>query len=371
MYEWSGFYKNHGTDRGKDATIAVGRNKLLVTIDTTQEGTALPGELETAAANDTPQNMEWPLENIDVRYNEPNDVTFVREYPGAVGAVVIPGKEAASQLDNLTGGNRHHREAPAPKFWRSRILLVFLVVIGMLVAAWWLFTPWLAGKLASKVSVETEAGFGESIFSGLNLAPDTDSAKTFLANRFFAEMNADTRYNIRVTVVNSPIENAFALPGGRIVVYTGLLSKLQSYPEFAALLAHEFSHVQLKHSTRSVFRALGSKVFLSLLAGNSGAAGSVLADQAEQLKSLGYSRTLEKEADLYGLDLLKQRKIDPAGFTGLFNQLKKDDGDGEMPEMMASHPNLDERIRYVNAAAGNNPVVTDSILQTIFLDLKK
>ncbi|RYY55880.1 MAG: hypothetical protein EOO09_08715 [Chitinophagaceae bacterium] len=354
MYEWNAIYKTSSSDTGSEALVETDRTNLLIRLESAVDGAP----------------VEWPLKDIDVRHNELMDITFVRAYPGALAALVIPGKEVARQLESLTGRSQHTQLPAAPRHWRSRILLVFLLVIGCIVGAWLLLVPWLAGKIASGVDPDTEAGFGESIFSGLNLGPETDSAKTFLANRFFAEMNVATPYNVRITVVNSPIKNAFALPGGRIVLYTGLLNKLKDYPEFAALVSHEYSHVQLKHATRSVFRSIGSKVFLSLVLGNNGAIGSVLADQAEQLKSLGYSRSLEKEADLHGLQLLRARQIDPAGFTGLFNQLKKDDGQGEMPEILASHPNLDERIRYVSEAAGNPEIRTDSTLQQIFVQLK-
>ncbi|RYY61563.1 MAG: hypothetical protein EOO05_05990, partial [Chitinophagaceae bacterium] len=82
------------------------------------------------------------------------------------------------------------------------------------------------------------------------------------------------------------------------------------------------------------------------------------------------SRSLEKEADLSGLSILRERQIDPAGFSGLFARLKTASPTGEMPEMLASHPDINERIRYVREAAGSYTVKQDSILQSIFVLLK-
>ena len=102
-------------------------------------------------------------------------------------------------------------------------------------------------------------------------------------------MDVPTAYRIRITVVNDNVVNAFALPGGRIVVYTALLKQIKSYPELAALLSHEFTHINNKHSTKSIFRRLGSKVFIGLLFGRFGTVTSVLVNHADNLKSLTYS----------------------------------------------------------------------------------
>ena len=101
---------------------------------------------------------------------------------------------------------------------------------------------------------------------------------------------------------------AAASGAGKTTLVKALLNKIKSYPELAALLGHEFTHINNKHATRSIFRRLGSKVFLSLLFGKFGTVTSVLADHADDLKSLTYSRKLEKEADMNGLQILEERK---------------------------------------------------------------
>ncbi len=90
------------------------------------------------------------------------------------------------------------------------------------------------------------------------------------------------------------------------------------------------------------------------------------------MKNLSYSRSLEKEADTFGVQLLAQRSIDCAGFIELFRKLKKQAGQQEPPEMINSHPNLEKRIRYIQqlkictqAAPAQHPQ-----LQTLFLKIK-
>ncbi|MBK8142686.1 MAG: M48 family metallopeptidase [Chitinophagaceae bacterium] len=178
-------------------------------------------------------------------------------------------------------------------------------------------------KMASTVSVKTERQLGDAVYDAMGLSAAEDTAASFLLNEFFATMEVPSAYSVRITVVNDNVVNAFAVPGGRIVVYSALLKQIQSYPELAALLSHEFTHVNKKHSTKSIFRRLGSKVFIGLLFGSFGSVTSVLIDHADDLKSLTYSRKLEKEADIKGLEILLQRKIDPKGFEDLFHHLKE------------------------------------------------
>ena len=168
------------------------------------------------------------------------------------------------------------------------------------------------------------------------------------------------------------IMNAFALPGGHIVVYDKILQGMGSYEELAALLAHEFTHVENRHTIKTVFRQLGSKVFLSLILGGATAVGSVIVDNADQLKSLSYSRSLEKEADENGVRLLAERKIDCAGFVRLFQMLKKETNGAKVSEWMSSHPDLDKRIQNIrdNAFCKNAALKKDTALHHTFLMLQ-
>ncbi|MBK8952216.1 MAG: M48 family metallopeptidase [Chitinophagaceae bacterium] len=191
-----------------------------------------------------------------------------------------------------------------------------------------------------------------------------------MLNEFFKQMNVPSAYNIRITVVNDNVVNAFALPGGRIVVYSALLKQIQTCPELAALLSHEFTHINNKHSTKSIFRRLGSKVFIGLLFGRFGSVSSVLISHADDLKSLTYSRKLEKEADTEGLAIITQRKIDPAGFISLFTHLKESAPADMLPEFLASHPDIDKRIAYIKEASKEAQVAEDVQLKAIFEKLK-
>jgi beta-barrel assembly-enhancing protease len=172
-------------------------------------------------------------------------------------------------------------------------------------------------------------------------------------------------------VINSQEPNAFALPGGYIVVHQRLLEMLQSPEELAALLGHEYGHLQLRHSTRTLFRNLSGYLFVSILFGDVSGITAIILENAHSLRSLQYSRELEKEADLLGLRVLQDNKLDPRGMVRLFDQLKKQSKESET-EFISSHPLLRSRIRYVQALLEKQkPVIApNDSLQYYWVKLK-
>lgn len=160
--------------------------------------------------------------------------------------------------------------------------------------------------------------------------------------------------SIEVLVIDSSLVNAFAAPGGVVCVYTGLLKALPSADEFAAVLAHEMSHVQNRDALASLARRLGMTVLLSALGGGRGssAAQGLLAD----LVSLRYGREAEDRADAFAVELLADRGIDPAAWPRALASLR-DSGTANpgLLRYLDPHSPIDERIARAEkeaAAAG-------------------
>ncbi|MCX6316745.1 MAG: M48 family metallopeptidase [Bacteroidetes bacterium] len=313
--------------------------------------------------------LNWPLKELNVHADFGRQGTRITHAQQA-GEVSIEGKEAAAYINQLLAERQKpwHQRSSGKEWVRNSIL--FLGIIGVLVSLYLLIVPWLSEKMASRVSVKTEQQLGDAVYDAMDFSALEDKQATMVINDFFAAMKVPTSYSIRISVVNDNVVNAFALPGGRIVVYSALLKQITTYPELAALLSHEFTHVNNKHATKSIFRRLGSKVFLSILFGRFGTVTSVLVNHADDLKSLTYSRKLEKEADVEGLALLTERKIDPQGFTDLFEHLKASAPLNSMPEFLASHPDVDKRIAYVQEKAKGATVAENEELKAIFDKLK-
>jgi beta-barrel assembly-enhancing protease len=322
-------------------------------------------------ADGTTTTLDWVLKNIDASFDFSTQSTRLKYNSRSGQEVLIEGNDAFSFVKEMQAELQKpwHKKSGAKDWTRNLLLLAGL--LGLLFLLYLLIVPWLAEKMVSRVSPKTEQQLGNAVYEAMNLSAQEDTAASYVLNEFFAAMDVPTPYRIKITVVNDNVVNAFALPGGRIVVYSALLKQIQSYPELAALLSHEFTHINNKHSTKSIFRRLGSKIFLGLLFGKFGSVTSVLVDHADNLKSLKYSRKLEKEADTEGLAILKQRKIDPQGFVSLFNHLKESAPSNSIPEFLGSHPDIEKRIKHINESSANVQVQENRQLKTIFEKLNQ
>lgn len=322
------------------------------------------------AADGTNVMLSWQLKDVQAVFEPSRHATRVRNHK-LPGELMAEGKDLSDFIQQLQAEQQKpwYKKGSGKQWIRNSVLLA--CIAGVLVFLYLLLVPWISQSLASKVSAKTERQLGDAVYDAMGLASMEDTAASFYVNEFFKEMKVPSVYDIRISVINDNVVNAFALPGGRIVVYKALLQKIETYPELAALLSHEFTHINNKHSTKSIFRRLGSKVFLSLLFGKFGTLTSIVVNHADNLKSLTYSRKLEKEADTDGLEILKQRHIDPAGFTHLFRHLQESAPASALPEFLASHPDIEKRIDYIEKASAGTVVTENEQLKAIFDQLKK
>lgn len=315
--------------------------------------------------------IKWSISDLSSAfYSDEQETRICNSKHGQVN-VIIKGNEPDMFIRELQAElmKPWHRRRNARN--TARVFVFFSAILAVLVALYFLLVPWLSERLASRVSIQTEEQFGNAVFEGLALEGQENMEASFAVNHFFAAMNIPSNYRIRITVVSGETVNAFALPGGHIVVYTSLLREIKTYQELAALLTHEFTHINNRHSTKAIFRQMGSRIFLGLLFGDFGSVSTVLANQADNLKNLNYSRSLEKEADLGGLSLIEERKIDPKGFADLFGHLKSASPPASLPELLASHPDIEKRMEYIRAAANNFQPEEHKELYDIFENLKQ
>lgn len=142
-------------------------------------------------------------------------------------------------------------------------------------------------------------------------------------------------------VIESPMVNAFALPGGQVVVFTGLLNLVESEAELAAVMGHEIAHVDARHCIeRFQYQMKLKKLGLGGVAG--------LGELAQVLISQGYAQHHELEADSIGLRLALAAGYDPRGAELMFRRLMK--AQGERAARPASTP-IDELLGVVGTAA--------------------
>ena len=157
-----------------------------------------------------------------------------------------------------------------------------------------------------------------------------------------------TTWNWEVNVQTSDDVNAYCMPGGKIMVYTGLIEHIQTTDaELAAVIGHEIAHALREHSRERLSRAYAEQLVLAGVAVATGAQESTM-QMASQVSAvtftLPHSREQEAEADRIGLELMARAGYDPNAAITLWQKMSKAGGGGP-PEFLSTHPSGESRIR--------------------------
>ena len=155
-----------------------------------------------------------------------------------------------------------------------------------------------------------------------------------------------TNQTWEVQVFEDKQVNAFALPGGKIGVYTGLLKVATTQDQLAAVIGHEVSHVLAGHSAERVSEAMATQLGVGVASAATGVSGEMLGLASNVFFTLPHSRTQESEADLLGLDLMSKAGFDPRQSITLWQNMSHAGGN-KPPELISTHPSDDTRIQQL------------------------
>jgi predicted Zn-dependent protease len=233
----------------------------------------------------------------------------------------------------------------------SILLVLFLVFIVCLFLA----KDKMVKSLAKQVPVEWEQKVGDQLFSTISsdysFVQNDSLKKVFLtiAEPLFSQVEK-AGYKVDLYFVKDPTINAFALPGGKVIVQTGLIENATSWEEVMGVLGHELAHVTERHHVRGIINNVGIFVILSAVLGDVSALVGTFASMGGDLASLANSRSFENEADETSWDYLVDAKIDPNGLISFFeilqNETAADSTKKESIDLsfLSTHPNTQKRI---------------------------
>ena len=234
----------------------------------------------------------------------------------------------------------------------ATVLLPLLAVV-LLVTQFDRVTFWLANR----ITVQQEQELGRMVFAQMRptLQMAGGAAKSMI-DAMGAQLTAPSGYRYDFYVVTDTTVNAFALPGGIIVVHTGLIQLADTPEQIAGVLAHEIEHVEQRHSLHGMAQQLGVTAIISLVAGDM--AG--LAAMAGNLAQLSFSREHESAADDRGFDRLLRARIDPRGMRDFFKKMGEHYGEmgAAVPALLSTHPTSDERYAALDARVAAMPATT-------------
>lgn len=228
-----------------------------------------------------------------------------------------------------------------------KISAIALGLLGLVVLAYFFLLPVVADKSVSLMPEQFDDQIGNLVMETFMSEYEVDSVKSQYLNAFARELDLGNRKPLTFTVLKADEVNAFALPNGQIVVYEGILEKMRTSDQLVALLGHEASHINQRHSMKMMSRNLAGYLIISILLTDVNGVMTVIADNAQELHSLSYSRKFEQEADEKGLQILMNNRANPRGMVQLFEQLEQEET-LTIPALLSSHPLTAERKKHMN-----------------------
>jgi Zn-dependent protease with chaperone function len=214
---------------------------------------------------------------------------------------------------------------------------IYVVGILILIFSAYVFIKavpaYLADRMMDKIPVEWEVTLGQSILKMLPVEQKPNQKVLMVlqdtVDLLEQSVEGNHPYNLKIYIWLEKEVNALALPGGAMLVSTGLLNQAESPEELAGVIAHEIQHVLLRHSTRGILRNLGQSMLLALFVGDVNAIMANVVNLAGTLETLGLSRDMETEADQKGMELILAANIDPHGMIRIFEKLTQEESSQE------------------------------------------
>ncbi len=250
----------------------------------------------------------------------------------------------------------------------------------------------ITGVIAKKIPAEWEQQMGDATIAQYQLGKEvmddkqTDKLLLPLVKPLIDALD-NSPYHYHFHIVNEGSLNAFALPGGQVMIHSALILRANSAEELLGVIAHEINHVEQQHGLRNVIGATGIYVIAGAVFGDATGILAVLSGAAPLLLNQSYSRRFETEADVTGFALLQKAKINPSGLASFFEkmieeekkQLEKieDKDNREMAQkalqFLSTHPASEERIEKLNtlnASANSSDQINYLNLSTEFSELQ-
>ena len=272
------------------------------------------------------------------------------------GMLEIPASdEAAAFLDRLRPFPSrtsliHRLESHATVAAAATLLLAGVVAVSL-----WLGLPRLARRAAYAVPAEIELQAGKAGYAAFaqsflpsNLGYYEKERVRHALGRLKQARTLHLEPKVVFFQMNAP--NAFALPGGTIVVTDELVRLALNEDELAAVLAHELGHVELRHGLQSVLRNSSALIVVSTVTGDLSTLSTFSGTLPFILLQYGYSREFEREADAFAVDLLRDAHINPVALASILQRLEeKRPTHGTDFSYLSTHPGTEERVKFIRS----------------------
>lgn len=331
------------------------------------KGRVVPGRLfitHDQVRFESPQaRIALPIAGLQLRAGGHNNEQLFFDHPEFPGWAITSGDPALA-LDPvlrahpalaapLRGVERSRRRVPKPVIAGLALLALLLGCLLLIV----LQRDLIVRFVVDRIPAQWEAQLGDQIFQQVaaqgTILEDSEwePAVREIKARLLPVVE-QSGCDFKFHIMQDTNVNAFAIPGGNVVILTGLLETAETPEEVAGVLAHEIAHVTERHSMRQIVQSAGLWVLVSALFGDATGVAAVLTEGSQYLVRQSFSRDFEREADDKGWEYLLQARIDPRGLTRFFEHLKEihqGTALGNSLALLSTHPATDERIRRLES----------------------
>jgi predicted Zn-dependent protease len=250
----------------------------------------------------------------------------------------------------------------------KKVIIQGLALVVLFFASWFLLSKvdWITEFNIERATKKTEEKLGDIFWESFSKT-ETESKELLVVNSIdsivtkICTANDIKRANLKVHVLEKDEVNAFALPNGHLVIYSGLILAVDNPEELSGVICHEIAHIELNHVMKKLVKEMGLSVLISMTTGN--ISGEVIKETAKMLSSSAFDRSLEQDADLKAVDYLVKAEIDPESLANFLYKLSTEDHEVmKYLSWMSTHPDSRDRAEYIVAHAKGRTVKNKPVL---------
>lgn len=315
--------------------------------------------ISVVAKAESDVRVEFPLSGLKLQWGGANNKLLFLSHPTKPGWSIFTRDRTLLSHLQASGAPQLAKEISALKKSSRknlrRSLYVLVLLLGLLTATTLLWKPFVA-TCAYYIPFSWEKKLGEAVFLGIKrdttIIENDDLRAEFKKlleplTTAVGPMSSELEFYL----AKSDSLNAFALPGGKVVVNSKTILEAGRVEELFGVLAHEISHVSHRHTARQIITVLGVYTVVDIVLGSGVGTVAAVTQGASYLLQQGFSRDQERDADRTGLGYLQAAQIDPNGMIEFFQRIEREhDKDIPLGEVekslsfLSTHPATADRI---------------------------
>lgn len=344
----SGFWYPAGRGQRHDVVVHLNDDSSLQIVSDPSSEKAMTSGLVGERVNASEVRVSDRLANIPRFLHLPDGSTLE-----------LPADDAIDHfLDRADAGSTARAVANAVHRFESRwayaMVALILVVAG--IAGFFRYAlPPIAAQIVLLVPIEVEETIGTEVMEQLDVDYFEDTrlsrSRQTEIREIFEQLvgNIETDYEYQLNFRRGVGPNAFALPGGQVVVTDEFVELTQNDEEILAVLAHEVGHVEKQHVLRSLIKDAASVVVLVTVLGDVAAVSALATSAPVFLMGMQFSRSHETDADRFAVNYLNTHDGDPMALASILTRLTGEDSDDSLSNYFLTHPGLERRVENIKA----------------------